>query len=135
MRAGKRLLLTTQQRNYNSGMRQLKFHERKLLKKVDFLQWKSENNHRELEVSLFGTPPLLQLAVALHFRQGFVSVSLQSGLFVCLQIMRRYHIQGRDDYKKYSKLCGMVTRLVHFLKKLDSSDPTRIELTDQMLEK
>ena len=33
-------------------MRQLKFHERKLLKKVDFLQWKSENNHRELEVSL-----------------------------------------------------------------------------------
>ena len=31
-------------------MRQLKFHERKLLKKVDFLQWKSENNHRELEV-------------------------------------------------------------------------------------
>ena len=31
-------------------MRQLKFHDRKLLKKVDFLQWKSENNHRELEV-------------------------------------------------------------------------------------
>lgn len=80
-------------------MRQLKFHERKLLKKVDFLQWKSENNHRELE------------------------------------IMRRYHIQGRDDYKKYSKLCGMVTRLVHFLRKLDASDPTRIELTDQLLEK
>ncbi|KAL3133873.1 hypothetical protein ABBQ32_008337 [Trebouxia sp. C0010 RCD-2024] len=80
-------------------MRQLKFHERKLLKKVDFLQWKSENNHRELE------------------------------------IMRRYHIQGRDDYKKYSKLCGVVTRLVHFLKKLESSDPVRIELTDQLLEK
>ena len=52
-----------------------------------------------------------------------------------LQIMRRYHIQGRDDYKKYSKLCGMVTRLVHFLKKLDASDPARIELTDQLLEK
>lgn len=49
--------------------------------------------------------------------------------------MRRYHIQGRDDYKKYSKLCGMVTRLVHFLKKLESSDPVRIELTDQLLEK
>lgn len=49
--------------------------------------------------------------------------------------MRRYHIQGRDDYKKYSKLCGVVTRLVHFLKKLESSDPARIELTDQLLEK
>ena len=49
--------------------------------------------------------------------------------------MRRYHIQGRDDYKKYSKLCGNVTRLVHTLKKLDASDPIRIELTDQLLEK
>ena len=52
-----------------------------------------------------------------------------------LQIMRRYHIQGRDDYKKYSKLCGNVTRLVNFLKKLDSTDPVRIELTDELLEK
>lgn len=49
--------------------------------------------------------------------------------------MRRYHIQGRDDYKKYSKLCGHVTRLVHFLKKLSPTDPVRIELTDQLLEK
>ena len=31
-------------------MRQLKFHERKLLKKVNFLQWKNEHNHREVEV-------------------------------------------------------------------------------------
>ena len=25
--------------------------------------------------------------------------------------MRRYHLQDRDDYKKYNKLCGMVTKL------------------------
>lgn len=31
-------------------MRQLKYHEKKLLRKVDFLQWKSENNQRELQV-------------------------------------------------------------------------------------
>lgn len=31
-------------------MRQLKFHEKKLLKKVDFLKWKSEDNLRELQV-------------------------------------------------------------------------------------
>ena len=31
-------------------MRQLKHHERKLLKKVDFLQWKSDKNTRELQV-------------------------------------------------------------------------------------
>jgi hypothetical protein len=31
-------------------MRKLKFHEQKLLKKVDFLQWKREHGHRELQV-------------------------------------------------------------------------------------
>ena len=33
-------------------MRQLKYHEKKLLRKVDFLQWKNENNQRELQVKL-----------------------------------------------------------------------------------
>lgn len=49
--------------------------------------------------------------------------------------MRRYHIQDRDDYKKYNKLCGMVTRLTATLKKLDARDTTRTELTDQLLNK
>ena len=31
-------------------MRQLKYHEKKLLKKVDFLKWKNEDNLRELQV-------------------------------------------------------------------------------------
>lgn len=31
-------------------MRKLKHHEQKLLKKVDFLQWKNEHNLRELQV-------------------------------------------------------------------------------------
>ena len=31
-------------------VRQLKYHEKKLLKKVDFLKWKNENNLRELQV-------------------------------------------------------------------------------------
>jgi len=80
-------------------MRKLKFHEEKLLKKVNFLEWKSENGQREI------------------------------------QVMRRYHIQDRDDYKKYNKLCGMVTRLVSVLKKLDSRDRVRQELTELLLEK
>lgn len=49
--------------------------------------------------------------------------------------MRRYHIQDRDDYKKYNKICGMVTKLTNVLKQLDATDSTRIELTDQLLEK
>lgn len=46
-------------------MRELKYHEQKLLKKVDFLQWKSDQTLQEIKV------------------------------------MRRYHVQNRDDYKKY----------------------------------
>ncbi|EFJ42986.1 hypothetical protein VOLCADRAFT_76931 [Volvox carteri f. nagariensis] len=80
-------------------MRQLKYHEQKLLKKVDFLRWKSDDNVREL------------------------------------QVLRRYHIQDRDDYKKYNKICGMITKLTSMLKRLDPKDATRIELTDQLLEK
>jgi U3 small nucleolar ribonucleoprotein protein IMP3 len=49
--------------------------------------------------------------------------------------MRRYHIQDRDDYKKYNKLCGMVTKLVSTIKQLSPTDPVRIELTDQLLDK
>jgi hypothetical protein len=49
--------------------------------------------------------------------------------------MRRYHIQDRDDYKKYNKICGIITKLVSVLKRLDAQDPERIELTDQVLSK
>ncbi|BDA47672.1 U3 small nucleolar ribonucleoprotein protein IMP3 [Coccomyxa sp. Obi] len=80
-------------------MRQLKFHEKKLLKKVDFLQWKNEHSQREL------------------------------------QVIRRYHIQDREDYKKYNKICGIVTKLVNVIKRLDPQDPVRVELTDQVLDK
>ena len=52
-----------------------------------------------------------------------------------LQIIRRYHIQDRDDYKKYNKICGMITKLVSVIKRLDPQDPVRIELTDQTLDK
>lgn len=46
-------------------MRKLKNHEHKLLKKVNFLEWKREGGHREN------------------------------------MVMQRYHVTGRDDYKKY----------------------------------
>jgi U3 small nucleolar ribonucleoprotein protein IMP3 len=52
-----------------------------------------------------------------------------------IQVMRRYHITDRDDYKKYNQICGMVTSLVTTLKKLDAQDSVRIDLTDKMLDK
>ena len=91
-------------------MRQLKFHERKLLKKVDFLQWKSEHGQREVR-------PRRRSSCRFCPRSG------RRLLLSCKKIkinpeqvavMRRYHLQGRDDYKKYNKLCGMITKLVTF---------------------
>ena len=81
------------------SLRKLKYHEQKLLKKVDFLNWKQDSNLREVKV------------------------------------LRRYHVQDREDYHAYNKVCGMVTKLVTMLKKMDARDPVRIELTDTLLEK
>jgi len=80
-------------------VRKLKFHEKKLLKKVDFISWKSDNNLREVK------------------------------------ILRKYHIQKREDYTKYNKICGLVTSLASKIKQLDPKDPFRAEATEQLLEK
>jgi U3 small nucleolar ribonucleoprotein protein IMP3 len=52
-----------------------------------------------------------------------------------IKILRRYHIQDREDYLKYNKIVGHVTELVTKLKALESHDPFRMNLTDQLLEK
>lgn len=80
-------------------MRELRHHEKKLLKKVDFLQYKNENTQREV------------------------------------QVMRRYHVQKREDYVKYNKVVGEITRLVSLLKRLDPSDPFRAKYTEMLLNK
>ncbi|XP_020592203.1 U3 small nucleolar ribonucleoprotein protein IMP3 [Phalaenopsis equestris] len=80
-------------------MRKLKYHEKKLLKKVNFIEYKREKGHREALIT------------------------------------RRYQLVQRDDYKKYSKICNMVQKLVHILKQIDPRDPYRIEMTDALLEK
>ena len=71
-------------------MRELKYHEKKLLKKVDFLNWKKDSSIREIA------------------------------------ILRRYHVQNREDYLKYNKIVGQITKLVAKLKLLKQSDPYRI---------
>ena len=61
-------------------MRQLKHHEKKLLRKVDLFSWKKEDN----------------LRVA--------------------QILRRYHVQDKNDYVAYNRICGMIGKLSAKLK-------------------
>ncbi|KAK9457523.1 hypothetical protein V1511DRAFT_172991 [Dipodascopsis uninucleata] len=80
-------------------VRQLKYHEQKLLKKVNFLEWKGDQGHRDADV------------------------------------MRRYHIQDREDYNKYNKICGQIRQLAHKLSQLPPNDPIRLKHEELLLEK
>jgi U3 small nucleolar ribonucleoprotein protein IMP3 len=80
-------------------MRQLKHHEKKLLRKVDLYSWKGEDNLRVAAV------------------------------------MRRYHIQKREDYTSYNRICGMITKLAGKIKALPADNTFRIAMTDQLLTK
>ncbi|PHJ25216.1 u3 small nucleolar ribonucleoprotein [Cystoisospora suis] len=80
-------------------MRELKYHEKKLLKKVDFYNWKRDDNVREVK------------------------------------ILRRYRIEDREDYHKYNKLCGVITKLTAKLRKLPDDDSFRIKMTELLLDK
>ncbi|KAH7105273.1 alpha-L RNA-binding motif-containing protein [Auriculariales sp. MPI-PUGE-AT-0066] len=80
-------------------MRQLKHHEKKLLKKVDLLNWKQDAAVREIKV------------------------------------LRRYHIQQRDDYHKYNKLAGSLRKFAHRLTLLPADDPVRLRMQAQVLGK
>lgn len=80
-------------------MRQLKHHEQKLLRKVDLLEWRKENNLHEIKV------------------------------------IRRYRIPDREQYHKYNRLVGHISRVVARLKKRPANDPFRIKTTEALLEK
>ncbi|KAI8849935.1 U3 small nucleolar ribonucleoprotein IMP3-like protein [Chytridium lagenaria] len=40
------------------------------------------------------------------------------------KVMRRYHVQKREDYIKYNRLAGQVKKIAHKLSLLDARDPT-----------
>ena len=44
-------------------------------------------------------------------------------------VMRRYHVTGREDYVKYSRLVGQVTAFVAKLKQLKPDDEQRADLS------
>ena len=60
-------------------VRKLKYHEQKLLKKVDFVSWKADSNIREI------------------------------------QILRKYHIQKRDDYTKLEIIDNLCTTIYEYM--------------------
>ncbi|RXN27692.1 U3 small nucleolar ribonucleo IMP3 [Labeo rohita] len=80
-------------------VRKLKYHEQKLLKKVDFINWEVDNNLHEVKV------------------------------------LRKYHIEKREDYTKYNKLSRNIRELAQKIRDLDEKDGFRAQSTALFLEK
>lgn len=40
-----------------------------------------------------------------------------------IEILRRFHVQNREDYGKYNKLCGRIKEITNQLALLDPADP------------
>ncbi|KAK0082120.1 hypothetical protein PV325_011038 [Microctonus aethiopoides] len=80
-------------------VRKLKYHEQKLLKKVDFISWQADNNLHEVK------------------------------------ILKKYHIQKREDYTTYNKMAREIREIGKKIKDLDAEHPFRIEQSAMLLEK
>ena len=50
-------------------------------------------------------------------------------------ILRKYLVQNREDYARYNKIVGKITKLTSVLLKLPIEDPTRRKLSEQILQK
>merc|ERR1711949_115523 len=84
---------------FTKMVRKLKFHEQKLLRKVDFYNWEASNNLHEAK------------------------------------IMKRYHIQKREEYTLYNKLSREIRDIVRKIKDLDPKSRHRVEMSAAFLEK
>jgi U3 small nucleolar ribonucleoprotein protein IMP3 len=51
------------------------------------------------------------------------------------QVMAMYHVQNRDDYHKYNKICGQIRQLAQKLSQLSPQDPVRLKHEELLLEK
>ncbi|EAN89809.1 hypothetical protein C3747_12g45 [Trypanosoma cruzi] len=78
--------------------RALKYHEKKLLRKHDFMQYPQDNWHEPFCIT-------------------------------------KYHLEDREDYRRYLRLVGLTRQLLAHLRYLPSDSKIRIQITQQLLEK
>ena len=52
-----------------------------------------------------------------------------------VRLLRRYHIQDREDYVRYNRVAGMVTALVAKLRQLPPESARRAQLSQLLLDK
>ncbi len=96
-------------------MRQLRFTEAKLLKKVDFYNWRDFNLEENKILSTYN----IQKREHYHKYEIFYSM----GLFYS------------NILERYVKLKKMIVKLANMVAKLDPADPVRVEITEQLCEK
>ncbi|CAC01774.1 ribosomal protein-like [Arabidopsis thaliana] len=92
-------------------MRKLKYHEKKLIKKVNFLEWKREGNHRENEIT---------------YRYHMGSRDDYKKLVPLFALKALFYLFF---------FFWMVQKLTNIMKQMDPADPFRIQMTDMLLEK
>ncbi|PWU96932.1 hypothetical protein C4B63_17g46 [Trypanosoma cruzi] len=78
--------------------RALKYHEKKLLRKHDFMQYPQDNWHEPFCIT-------------------------------------KYHLEDREDYRRYLRLVGLTRQLLAHLRYLPSDSKIRIQITQQLMEK
>lgn len=86
-------------------MRKLRHHEQRLLRHVDFSTYASEAGSKQGH----------------SHREAAV--------------LRRFHITNRNDYTRYNRVVGLVTKLSSMLRDLDRDSPARVEMTNALLDK
>lgn len=85
-------------------VRKLKYHEQKLLKKVDFLNVST--------VTLTTIHPIHPSRTAGQSSDNTCLQWKQDANLREIKVMRRYHIQEREDYHKYSPIPPILSPLL-----------------------
>lgn len=78
--------------------RDLKYHEKKLLRKHDFMQYPQDNWHEPFCIT-------------------------------------KYHLEDREDYRRYMRLVGLIRQLMTQLRYLPTDSKIRMQITQQILGK
>lgn len=105
-------------------VRKLKFHEQKLLKKVDFINWKVDNNLHESKV--LRKYHIRKREDYTKYKQNWNAFSMKQNFKISIP----YRIHSR-----YNKLSRNIREIAEKISALDPEEPFRTESSAQLLEK
>ena len=103
-------------------VRKLKFHEEKLLKKVDFINWEVDNNLHEVRV---------MKKYYIQKREDYTKYIC----ILCITNSLKFNFIYLFQIDRYNKLSREIREIADKIKELDPKDPFRIESSSTLLEK